>query len=105
MLPASIPDRSDFGLYTELVDRGVGAAESCRLDQAISAISSFRGIDGPRVDGEIRIWAGTHHKWWEPNWRAVTTGMWLANSGVRQSEPAPVSLLCRSTLERKEVIS
>ena len=83
VLPRSIPDRDGFGLYTELVDTGVGEVERSRVDAAIRSIAEFPGIDGPRTSKEVRDWCETHHRWWEPNWRAVTAGLWLTYSGVR----------------------
>ncbi|HXU23262.1 MAG TPA: asparagine synthase-related protein [Tepidiformaceae bacterium] len=85
VLPQSIPDRSDFGLYVELMGHGVADGEPGRVEAAIGALYRFSDINAMLIEREVRQWAFEGHRWWEPNWHAITAGLWLANSGVRHS--------------------
>ena len=105
VLPQSIPDRSDFGLYVELMERGVATGEADRVETAIDALGTFAGVDAQLMEREVHQWALEGHEWWEPNWHAVTAGLWLANSGVRRPEspfaaPMPVDTIHK----RREVM-
>lgn len=106
VLPRTIPDRSDFGLYVELMEHGVGHGEPGRVETAIRALHSFSGVDGSLVEREVRQWAMEGHQWWEPNWHVVTTGLWLANSGVRHSGSPTAAPMPRDAHQKgEEVIS
>ena len=87
VLPASIPDRNDFGLFTELVDLGVGGREFERVGRAISAISTFAGVNGPLVEQTVHEWSQRGCGASIAAWRALPVGLWLSNLGVGPSGP------------------
>ncbi|MGE5596740.1 MAG: asparagine synthetase B family protein [Hyphomicrobiales bacterium] len=102
VLPTEIPDRDDFGLYSELLHQGV-TRETVRVAQAVEALSNVPGVDGDAVRREVNRWLTEDHRVWEPNWRAVTAGLWLATFD-RPSVGMGTATRGPAILGRKEVI-
>ncbi|MCC7363114.1 MAG: 7-cyano-7-deazaguanine synthase [Dehalococcoidia bacterium] len=105
VLPRAIPDRDDFGLYSELLVDGA-RRESARREAALAALARVDGVDRRAVREEVDRWLADDHEGWEPNWRAITAGAWLGTF------PAPASLYRQpgqrpgpASMKRKEVIT
>jgi asparagine synthase (glutamine-hydrolysing) len=77
VLPREIPDREDFGLYTELVNLGVGDRERRRVEDGIESVIKLEGVRPTAAREEVNRWVEWGHNWWEPNWRLICTGLWL----------------------------
>jgi asparagine synthase (glutamine-hydrolysing) len=101
VLPPHIAERDDFGLYTELVERGVSSAERERALSALDSLSAIGGIIAESARQEATDWINTQHRWWEPNWRLITAGLWL--QGMDSSVPRAAWRTGVTHILRKEV--
>lgn len=91
-LPRTIPDRTDRGIYRELMQAGVFEQERERVTQAIDAVLGIEGVRRDRALAEISRWRERRHHWWQPSWRLITAGLWLRAVDTPRSA-APVAPL------------
>jgi hypothetical protein len=85
VLPAAIADRTDNGIFNELLFDGLARRESARVQAALAAAGEFPGIDGNVLRFEAERWLALEHQWGTPILRAITVGLWLDNLGVSRS--------------------
>lgn len=87
LLPRQIPDRDDRGEYTELLRTGVALRERERVLLGINSVCALSGVLPERVRAETLHWVETGHRWAQPNWNAITTGLWLAGLDRHAADP------------------
>jgi asparagine synthetase B (glutamine-hydrolysing) len=102
VLPRAIPDRQDYGLYTELFEAGVRVHERERVRRAVDAIAAFPGVDGAAVRAAVDRWIATPNRWWLIVWRFISAGLWLEFLSDSYAAPAGWPSL-QSNLTREEV--
>jgi asparagine synthase (glutamine-hydrolysing) len=95
VLPATIADRGDNGLFDELVYEGV-AREGARVRAALTALRGVPGVRWQEAEREVSHWVHTRHPWWRPSWAVLTAGLWLHSLGV--SEPAGTDPACKRSI-------
>lgn len=78
VLPAVIPDRDDFGLYSELLEFGA-RHESERITDALHTLMRLDGVRASVLHTEAERGLRKDSATWENSWRAITAGAWLAN--------------------------
>ena len=104
-LPREIPNRSDFGLYTELLDAGMTLECEGRVATALDAISQHDIVHAAFTKEEVQCWVKLHHTWWEHNWNIITAGLWLAYSRVQHQPPSMPLVLQHGNNMGREVIA
>jgi asparagine synthase (glutamine-hydrolysing) len=77
-LPERVVERTDKGIFDELLNRGILGMEYDRV---------VAGLNGPLADlfylradvlqEELENYRRSPHRWWHALWRAITGGIWL----------------------------
>ena len=78
-LPELVVERTDKGIFDELMNAGLLERERERVDAALidSPVSRLLYIDGPALATELETYRSRQHPWWHALWRAITAGLWL----------------------------
>lgn len=101
VLPSTIPDRLDNGIFNELLYEGACARERSRVSTAVEAVTPFPGIHEGIARDEVAVWLERRHRWVQPAWSLITAGLWLQFLGVQRSVSRDRFELATTLMERR----
>jgi hypothetical protein len=78
-LPELVVDRTDKGIFDELMNVGLLERERARVEAALidSPLNGLHYIVGSALETELETYRSRQHLWWHALWRAITAGLWL----------------------------
>ncbi|MEX1254793.1 MAG: asparagine synthase-related protein [Dehalococcoidia bacterium] len=78
-LPEVVVERTDKGIFDELMNTGLLDRDRERVDAALldGPLGRLFYVDGPTLATELETYRSRQHPWWHALWRAITAGLWL----------------------------
>lgn len=82
-LPELVTMRRGYGVFNQLMNKGLLEKERGRVDRALTGpLSQLPYINNRLLNGELADYQSRRHPWWHGLWRAITAGLWLDLNSV-----------------------
>jgi asparagine synthase (glutamine-hydrolysing) len=77
-LPERVVERTDKGIFDELLNRGILGMEYDRVVASLNGpLADLFYVRTGVLQGELENYRRSPHPWWHGLWRAITGGIWL----------------------------
>lgn len=82
-LPEMVTARRDYGIFNQLINKGLFDAEVARVERALNGpLKELPYINVHLLKQELDDLRLRGHPWWHQLWRAITAGLWLDLNSV-----------------------